>query len=629
MKKTIIIVGLMTLSFCISSESIANLNNSEEQNIIINKKWNGFSDFSKNPNKNFLGKTLKEIYDYGLEEGKENAIYTTVICKNDYYNCSYYLPREPWIENADIKIEENNGKLWIYALRNLEINFNSTSGENTHYFYLKKGINKLIKPPESEKYTTEDFCKLSDAISKVQGWKSGEWKTYACGAPFGNYVMDSNFEIWHIFVNENAQIFYETEKSNNYSFTLEKGITKLEKPPESGKYTTEDFCNLSSNITRIQGWETAASGWKTYSCGAPFGNYVMDNNFSIWNIFTNEDVEISYEIEDLNQNNKKNLNQYSSGQIFLASDEDWREVLPMIPVTVWTDKDGNIKKYPFLFYHEEDAYLDLEIDNWAVNGYYSNFKNGEDQGLEIDNIDEKNIQPSLGEKTNGNEWKKMSKESKAYFDISKEYSDLEYFDLEQVFGKQIDNSAYAHIYLYSPVDKNVIFEIASIDGIKLFINGQEELLDENGHKFNIVKENENSSNIVKKIDLKKGWNNILLKIRNGGTEIYGINEAWGFDIKIKSNDQNFIKNAYYQLDNPEEKSSVKYYFENKAAEKSYDVDSTTYFLEHFLPKKKITYSKNIPTKIKNVFTKEFPNLSLEKNNDYLSYWSEFNDVVLV
>ena len=55
--------------------------------------------------------------------------------------------------------------------------------------------------------------------------------------------------------------------------------------------------------------------------------------------------------------NQKDLTKYSSKQVFLISDKNWRDVLSLVPATVWTNKDGSVNKYPLLIYHDEDNIL--------------------------------------------------------------------------------------------------------------------------------------------------------------------------------------------------------------------------------------------------------------------------------
>ncbi len=60
--------------------------------------------------------------------------------------------------------------------------------------------------------------------------------------------------------------------------------------------------------------------------------------------------------------NKKSMSQYSDKEVFLISDKNWRDVLPLVPVTTWTGSEEcqkgygtpeNVCVYPTLIYHEE------------------------------------------------------------------------------------------------------------------------------------------------------------------------------------------------------------------------------------------------------------------------------------
>ncbi len=57
--------------------------------------------------------------------------------------------------------------------------------------------------------------------------------------------------------------------------------------------------------------------------------------------------------------NEKNPGKYTQKQSFLVSDENWKEVLILVPVTTWTDGTG-IHKYPTLLYHKEDSAFDAD-----------------------------------------------------------------------------------------------------------------------------------------------------------------------------------------------------------------------------------------------------------------------------
>jgi hypothetical protein len=83
-------------------------------------------------------------------------------------------------------------------------------------------------------------------------------------------------------------------------------------------------------------------------------------------------------------NNTKNMNLYSNKQTFLVSDNDWKEVLPYVPVAVWTGNENcqqgygtaeNVCAYPFLIYQSEQsaAYNLSEVVNPTLGygQYYS------------------------------------------------------------------------------------------------------------------------------------------------------------------------------------------------------------------------------------------------------------------
>ncbi len=62
---------------------------------------------------------------------------------------------------------------------------------------------------------------------------------------------------------------------------------------------------------------------------------------------------------DSASSNRKELSKYSNKEVFLISDQDWKEIIPLVPVTTWTD-DSNIMKYPTLIYHREEEKFDVD-----------------------------------------------------------------------------------------------------------------------------------------------------------------------------------------------------------------------------------------------------------------------------
>ncbi len=59
--------------------------------------------------------------------------------------------------------------------------------------------------------------------------------------------------------------------------------------------------------------------------------------------------------------NEKDSSKFVDDQAFLISDEDWRDVLSLVPVSTWTDESGAVTKYPVLTYHSEnDTSFDID-----------------------------------------------------------------------------------------------------------------------------------------------------------------------------------------------------------------------------------------------------------------------------
>ncbi|MFH0874918.1 MAG: hypothetical protein V1859_03200 [archaeon] len=72
--------------------------------------------------------------------------------------------------------------------------------------------------------------------------------------------------------------------------------------------------------------------------------------------------------------NLKNNAKYTGRKVFLISDSSWKDVLPLVPIAIWT-QNNSVVKYPLLLYHLEN-YTDrtLYIDNnelMATKFYFS------------------------------------------------------------------------------------------------------------------------------------------------------------------------------------------------------------------------------------------------------------------
>lgn len=70
--------------------------------------------------------------------------------------------------------------------------------------------------------------------------------------------------------------------------------------------------------------------------------------------------------------NEKNLNKYTNKEVFLISDENWKDILSLTPMNVWTDKQNNIYKYPTLIYHREGDNFDADSIIYFMQQYLPN-----------------------------------------------------------------------------------------------------------------------------------------------------------------------------------------------------------------------------------------------------------------
>jgi len=66
--------------------------------------------------------------------------------------------------------------------------------------------------------------------------------------------------------------------------------------------------------------------------------------------------------------NTKDMSQFSTKEVFLVSDEDWHDVLKLVPVTAWTDGD-NILYYPTMVYHRDGSAFDIDSIVYFMQQY--------------------------------------------------------------------------------------------------------------------------------------------------------------------------------------------------------------------------------------------------------------------
>jgi len=97
--------------------------------------------------------------------------------------------------------------------------------------------------------------------------------------------------------------------------------------------------------------------------------------------------------------NKKDISKYFNDQVFLISDKNWKDVLPLVPLTTWTQQQGDDSEcqrgygtpdgvcvYPTLIWHEEEKRnklilrSDMDSFDYILDGEPDNKRLYDDQG---------------------------------------------------------------------------------------------------------------------------------------------------------------------------------------------------------------------------------------------------------
>lgn len=104
---------------------------------------------------------------------------------------------------------------------------------------------------------------------------------------------------------------------------------------------------------------------------------------SIFSSFPSIKYQISF-IRNLKDISK--FNEFGSKPVFLVSNNDWKEVLQMVPLTTWTgvesscnrvyDGPSNVCAFPTLVYHSEDAQLNFETNDFGIKLEYKSTSDG-------------------------------------------------------------------------------------------------------------------------------------------------------------------------------------------------------------------------------------------------------------
>ena len=64
----------------------------------------------------------------------------------------------------------------------------------------------------------------------------------------------------------------------------------------------------------------------------------------------------------------KNKEKYSESEVFIVSDENWKEVLKLVSLSIWNENSEKVK-YPVLIYHREGNRFDFDSGIHFLNQY--------------------------------------------------------------------------------------------------------------------------------------------------------------------------------------------------------------------------------------------------------------------
>ncbi|MBU2104728.1 MAG: hypothetical protein KKF67_03060, partial [Nanoarchaeota archaeon] len=171
------------------------------------------------------------------------------------------------------------------------------------------------------------------------------------------------------------------------------------------------------------------------------------------NIEVAEDCEFMKDEIIISGENKKDMLMYSEKEVFLISDKNWKDVLPLVPVTTWAQQEEDDSEcqrgygtpedvcvYPTLIYHEEENTFDADSIIYFMQQYNTEkVKIIGETPQELDNL--LIAEPELGAGLKGENIKRISTED--YFFYWDSYKDVVY--VEDDYGLALLASTYASL----------------------------------------------------------------------------------------------------------------------------------------------------------------------------------------
>lgn len=124
-------------------------------------------------------------------------------------------------------------------------------------------------------------------------------------------------------------------------------------------YLNGDFTHGYFQVVQNTCYDNIKNGDETdIDCGGKTCNKCADEKNCLNNLDCNSGF-CDFDNKCSKVNSTRNLNKYSNKEVFVVSDENWEEVLKLVPLSTWNENSKKIK-IPVLIYHDEEKAFDFD-----------------------------------------------------------------------------------------------------------------------------------------------------------------------------------------------------------------------------------------------------------------------------
>lgn len=263
-------------------------------------------------------------------------------------------------------------------------------------------------------------------------------------------------------ISSDADIDME-EPCEGADINMDGVVDELDKNLLENYYGTDNFCEDSNSW--CEGTDIDKDGKVGLLDLSILGKYYGENCLG-----NNETNQTEINNTKIPTKNEKDSEKYFEKEVFLISDENWKHVLPFVPVTTWTGEENwckqvygtaeNVCTYPTLIYHKENSGFDADSIVYFMQQYApEKVTIIGNTPQELDNL--LIAKPELGAGLNKNNVQRISTES--YLNYWEEYKDVVYVEDNYELG--LLASTYASL-----INAPLIIENSELDKGDFFEN---------------------------------------------------------------------------------------------------------------------------------------------------------------